>query len=180
MNCEQFENRILDYQDDHLSASEREAVQSHLASCPACQALAQQLQQLDATLTRTVRIPASPVNFRVRLHERIQAETVVLPEAQRAERRRQLQAEYEAGLAQFGRFVLPRQFVGSLGFAVLTGLIGWRLWLLLPGLANQFAESGLTSVNQALLTYCAAGVIFLGVGLAATLPQQFRKLRSAF
>lgn len=180
MNCEQFESRLLDYQDDHLSASEREVVQKHLASCPDCQALAQQLQQLDASLTRTVRIPTLPADFKTRLQQRIQVETVAMSEAQRAERKRQLQAEYEAGLAQFSHLALPRQFLGSLGFAVLAGLIGWRLWLLLPGLANQFAESGLTSVNQALLTYCAAGVIFLAVGLAATLPQQLRRIRSAF
>jgi hypothetical protein len=98
---------------------------------------------------------------------------------QRAERKRQMQAEYETTLARLDRGISLHQVLPSLGFAALIGLAGWRAWLALPRLASLLAELGWSSVNQSLLLSCAAGAIFLALGLAAMLPQQLRKLPRA-
>lgn len=180
MNCEEFESRILDYQDNQLNPGECGIVEEHLVSCPDCRTLAEQLQKLDATLARSARIPALPLDFKSRLRERIRSESVVIPEPQREERKRQLRIEYEARLVRLNRFALPRQVMGTLGVAVLAGLAGWQTWLALPRLANLLPETGLFGVDQVLFISCAVGAMFVAVGFAAAQPQRLSRIRSVF
>src|SRR5512141_2809812 len=98
MTCDEFENRFLAGFETELSADERAAGEQHLAACAACQTLARQLHQLDAALALKLKAPALPADFNQRLAKRIHAMTPVLSAAQRAERKRQLQAEYEVAL----------------------------------------------------------------------------------
>src|SRR6478672_8869465 len=100
MLCEEIENQILDYQENQLSSARREEVETHLAGCANCRIFAQQLRQLDEQLSARGKIPATSADFDRKLRERIQAVPAVLLEAQKTERKRQLQAEFEAGMAR--------------------------------------------------------------------------------
>src|SRR5271168_2553546 len=103
MSCEEIENRILDYQENQLPPAQRQEIEAHLATCPGCRTFGRQLQQLDGALSAGVKVPAISVDFDRRLRERIEAAPAALSEAQRTERKRQLQAEFEAGMARLGR-----------------------------------------------------------------------------
>lgn len=179
MTCDEFENRFLARQENQVSADERAAGEKHLAACAACQALARHLQQLDAALTIKVKAPALSGDFNQRLSKRIQAETTVLSETQRAERKGQLQAEYDAGLEQLRRTSL--RLTGLLEgprYVVLAALAGGFVWQFRPGLTNLLAAQGLSSSGQTLLLATAAGVVFLAIGLTTAFPRPFRQLWS--
>lgn len=179
MPCEEFENRISDYLENQLPAADRARVAAHLADCANCRAFARQLEQLDAQLSRTVKAPTLPASFKTRLQERIQT-TVVLSEAQRAERKRQLQAEYEAGLARLNRFSLPpRKLLEGLGYAGVIALASGLAWLFLPHLANLLAGPRLSSSNQSLLLSLVASAFFVALGLAEAFPRRMRRIWSA-
>jgi len=177
MTCDEFEKRILTDPENQLAACERAAAEEHLAACASCQALARQFQQLDAALTIQVKAPALSANFDQRLAKRIQAGTVVLSEAQRAERKRQLQVEFAHGLAQLNRHAwLPDGLLAGLGYALPVALAGWFAWQLLPRLAGFLNPSFLSRDNQNVLFALVAAVVFLAVGLIAAFPQRVRSL----
>lgn len=177
MTCEAFESRILDYQDHQLSPADRTVVESHLAACAGCRAFARRLQQLDAGLTRAITAPGLSADFEERLRRRIQAGAEVFSESRRAERKRQLQAEFEAGLAQLARRTLSiGRCMNTLGYAVVAGLAGWLAWqfaVSAPGLFGGTASGG---PGQSLLPPLLAGAVFLCIGLAAAFPRPFHRL----
>lgn len=179
MTCDEFENQFLAGPENLLSADQLTAGERHLADCAACRTLARQLQQLDAALTNSVKRPTLSADFNQRLTRRIQAAASVLSEAERAERKRQLQAEYEAGLTQFRRASLRlSDLLDGLPYLALAALAGWLIWQFLPGLMNLLAAQGLTGFSQNLVLATVAGVMFLAVGLAAAFPRSFRQLWS--
>jgi anti-sigma factor RsiW len=181
MACEEFENRLLDYQENHLPAGERETVEKHLAGCAECQAFVRQLQQLDAALLHTVKVPTLRADFSARLHQRIRAGTVMMSETRIAERKRQLQAEYEAGLAQIERW--PLRLASLLGYLRLATLIVLAIGLarqFMPQLANRFVGPALDELGGNPLLAAATGLIFLALCVAAAFPRQLRKLWPAF
>jgi anti-sigma factor RsiW len=176
MSCEEIENQILDYQDNQLSPARRQDVETHLAGCAGCRTFARQLSQLVATLSARVKVPALSLEFDPRLQARIQAAPTPLPEAQRAERKRQLQAEFEAGRVQINRQSFA---LGSLGkhltwpvLAILSGWLAWRVTLL----AHVSAQS-LRGLNPNLLPLLIASAVFLTVCHAKAFPQQRKLLR---
>jgi len=177
MDCEAIESRILDYLDQQLAAGDRALVETHLAGCPACRALARQLEQLDASLARSVKPPALSAGFDARLRQRLQNETKALSEVERAERKRQLQAEFEAGLAQLAghRFTVGG-LLNTLGYAALGGLVGGLLWQLLPRATTL--PSGLSSggAGPSLLPSFVASAVLLIISLAIAFPRQVRRL----
>ena len=176
MTCEQFENRFLLDSEYPPSAEERTAGEQHLAHCPGCQTLTRQLQQLDAALTIKITAPALSGDFKQRLAKRIQAVATVLPEAQRAELRRQLQAEYEAGMEHFRHAPLRLpDMLDGLPYVVLAALVGWLAWQFLPGLINVLSAQGLSGATQNLLLAVVAGAVFLGIGLTFALRQTSRQ-----
>jgi anti-sigma factor RsiW len=180
MACEELENQIADYLENQLPPTDRTRVAAHLAGCADCRAFARQLEQLDAALLRAVKPPPIPATFKARLHRRIQIEPAVLSEAQRAERKRQLQAEYEAGLARLGwRMPVFPLFMRNLGYAAVVVLAGCLTWLLPPQLATHLAGLGISGIDQSLLLLLVAGAIFVAIGLAAAFPRRFRKPRAA-
>lgn len=176
MACEQFENKIADYVENQLPQGDRSRIATHLAGCADCRAFAQQLEQLDARLARALKAPVLPESFKTNLQQRMQA-TAVLSEAQRAERKRQLQSDYEADLARLNRFPLPpRKLLEGLGSAGLIVLAGWLAWLFLPRLANLLAGPALGGINPSLLFSLVAATIFVTIGLAAAFPGQVKKI----
>jgi anti-sigma factor RsiW len=177
MTCDEFENRFLAGQENELSAHERAALEKHLTDCAACRTLARQLQRLDAALTIKIKAPELSANFQQRLAARIQAGPAVLPQAQREERKRQLLAEYEAGLAKLGRRPLPPGvLLEGLRYAFPVALAGWLAWQFMPGLVPLLASRGLSGSGQNLLLASAAALLFLAIGLAATYQRKFQQL----
>lgn len=179
MSCEEIENRIVDYQENQLSSAQREEVETHLAGCAGCQLFARQLQQLDATLSASVKVPALSADFDRRIRERIQAVPTALSEAERAERKRQLQAEFEAGMARIGRgsFALGN-LLKHLTWPVLGTVAGWLIWGFTLPLTVHLNAQTLGGLDPNLLPWLAASAVFLTVGLAEAFPRKWKILGS--
>jgi len=177
MLCEEIENRILDHQENQLSPAQREEVETHLARCADCRVFARRLQQLDAALSAGVKVPALSADFDRRLRERIQAAPVFVSEAQRAGRRRQLQAEFEAGMARIGRgsFAMGG-LLNHLSWPALAAVAGWLAWRLTPQLTAHLNTQSLGGLDPTLLPWLAASAVFLAVGLAEAFPRQWKFL----
>jgi hypothetical protein len=178
MSCEEIENRILDYQENQLSPAQRVEVETHFAGCAGCRMFARQLQQLDAALSARVKVPALSAGFGRRLQERMQVAPAVLSEAQRTERKRQLQAEFEAGRARivrgsFGLDKLVKQWTWP-ALAILAGWLAWRLTL--PLTVHLKAQS-LGGLDPNLLPWLAASAVFLTVVLAEAFPRRWKSPR---
>ena len=178
MLCEEIENRILDYQENQLSAAQRAEVETHLAGCPACREFARQLQQLDAALAARVKIPALSAGFDRQVRERIQAAPAALSEAQRAERKRQLQAEFEAGMARIvrGSFALGR-LLNYLAWPALAAVAGWLAWLLTTQWTAHLPAQSLSGLAPGTIPWLVASAVFLAVGLAQAFPRPWRFFR---
>lgn len=177
MLCEEVENRILDYQENQLSAAQRAEVETHLAGCPGCRRFARQLQQLDSTLSGSVKIPALSAGFDRRLRERIQSAPPVLSEAQRAERKRQLQAEFEAGMARISRgpFTLG-SLPNYLLWPALAAVAGWLAWRLATQIAAHLQAQSLGGLDPVIIPGSVAGAVLLAAGLAQAFPRRWRFL----
>jgi len=179
MSCEEIEHRILDYQENRLSPAQRAEVEIHLGGCAACRRLARQLRQLDAALSASVNVPALPADFEQRLRERMQAAPAALSEAGRAERRRQEQAEFDAGMARISRgsFSLD-SLLRHLTWPALAGVAGWLAWrITLQWTAHLNAQS-LGGLAPGLLPWLAASAVFLAVFLAEAFPRPWKRLWS--
>jgi anti-sigma factor RsiW len=175
MLCEEIENRILDFQENQLSAAQRAEVESHLAGCANCRLLAQRLHRLDATLRANVKVPALSADFEQRLWERVEAAPSALSEAQRAERKRQLEAEFEAGVARLhhGAFASGGlwQYLASPAVAALAGGIAWacaRQWTI------HFNPASVAGIPANLIPWLAASGIILVAGLVEILPRRWK------
>jgi anti-sigma factor RsiW len=178
MSCEEIENRILDYRDNQLPPAQRQEVETHLASCAHCRTFARQLQRLDAALSSGVKAPALSADFDRQLRERIEAAPAALSEAQRAQRKRQLQAEFEAGMARIGRggFALGG-FLNHLAWPALAAAAGAVVWLLTSLWAAHINPQSLGGFPPNALPWLAASTVFLVVGLAEAFPRQWKVLQ---
>jgi hypothetical protein len=98
-----------------------------------------------------------------------------LTEAQRAERKRQLQAEFEAGQARINRgwFALD-SLVKHLTWPALAVLAGWLVWRFTMPLAVHLKPQNLGGLDPNLLPWLAASAVFLVVSLAESFPRQWR------
>jgi len=175
MLCQEIERKILDYQENQLSPAERQAVESHLADCAHCQVFDHGLRELDAALARDVKFPAFSPDFDRRLRERIQAAPPVLSETERAERKRQLQAEFDAGMVRLARaeFALHR-LLNHLSRPLLLALTGCLVWRLTPPLMILLGTAGLSDRGQNLLSWVLMSAVFLAVGLAEAFPRRWK------
>ncbi len=141
MTCASIENRLSEYVENLLAPAERAEVEGHLASCPECRTLATELSALDAALRAQVQAPALSSNFTSRLNRVIAAEARLVPVAQREERRRALQSEFETSLATLRKHPLSLSGLIQLlswvsGSALVAGLT-WRYAPELAALAKQ-------------------------------------------
>jgi anti-sigma factor RsiW len=174
MDCPQFEERIFNL--DALPPGERETVQAHLAACEGCAALARELQGLDDFLASGLRAPRLSAAFEQRLRRRIHAISDPLSESLRAERKRQMQAEYDSLVARWGWLPASRNArMELLAWAVLAA---WAVWM-----ACRFVPRGVEIMGglrsgasvQSILLWSLLGALFLGIGLAPALV--FRRFR---
>jgi hypothetical protein len=179
MSCEEIENKILESQENQLSLAQRVEVETHLAGCAGCRIFARQLRQLDAALSASVKVPALSAEFDRRLQERIRVAPAALSEAQRAERERQLQAEFEAGQARIerGLFALD-SLLKHLAWPALAILAGWLTWHFTVPLTVHLNAQSLGGLDPNLLPWLAASTVFLAAGLAEAFPREWKFLGS--
>lgn len=180
MACEAFEQPILAYVDNQLPPAEHARVAAHLAGCAVCRTFARQLEQLDTQLARTLKPPTLSPAFNARLQQRIQS-TRVLGEVERLERKRQLQVEYETGLARLSPFHLPRRrLLPMFRLVTMIASVGWLSWQFLPQFVNLLGRLFQTGLNQNLAIAFAVSAIFVALGLAAAgFPRHLRRILSA-
>jgi len=175
MPCETFENQILDYLENQLTPAERAKVAAHLGGCAECRAFAQQLQRLDAQLTHAIKSPTLSSAFDAKLRQRLK--NAVLPEAKIAERKRQLQAEYEAGLAQLSLFPrLPRKLFELLGLAAALALACWVVWPMVLQSAFETTLAELSKSNRQLVLLSVASAAPIIIGLLLAFPALIKQL----
>jgi hypothetical protein len=160
MSCEEFELRILEQQENQLAPAQREEIETHLADCASCRMFARQLQRLDAALSANILSPVLSANFDQRLAARIRVGPTILSEAERVERKRVLQAEFEAGQARIGRGLMRHLVWPAL--AVVSGWLAWRLTL---DLTAHITAQSIGGLDPHLLPWLAASVVCLVVGL---------------
>jgi anti-sigma factor RsiW len=169
MACPEFENRIADYLEEQLPPSERLAVETHLAACAECRAFCAQLRELDATLARAVKAPALGTDFSARVWRRIEAEPAPGSAAERAERRRQAEAEFEARMARLRRPSLRLlALLDGAGYAALAGLLLCLWYSVAPSVASASSVAATMQGQQALTVAWVTGAVFvvLGIGVA--------------
>jgi len=175
MSCQEIENTILDYQDNQLSPARRQAVETHLARCAGCQAFVRHLQRLDAALSRGFKAPALSADFDRRLWERIQTAPPALSADQRAERKRQMQAEFDAGMARLVRGSFAwHSLLDHLTLPVLAAVAGCVAWRFTPQMRALLKVPSLGDLGQNLLSWLMVGAIFLAIGLAGAFPRPWK------
>jgi len=129
MTCAEYERQIAEWVDGRLAPADAQTVALHVAGCPGCGDFAASLRQLDDTLVRGVTRPQLTRGFEARLRARMEAEASGDLEAQRAERRRRLQAEYDATVTRMRRrvrsvtSVLDMLGLGLLSAGALTAAV---------------------------------------------------------
>jgi anti-sigma factor RsiW len=172
MTCQEIENRILDYLENQLLPAQRAEVETHLCGCAGCRTLARQFHQLDAALSASVKVPALSADFDRQLRERIQAAPVALSEAQRAERKRQLQDEFEAAMARIGRGSFDLEsLLKHLSWPALAIAAGGLAWCLTRQLTAHLNAQSLDGLAPNLLPWLAASAVFVAAGLAEAFPR---------
>ncbi len=174
MSCEELEPRILEYLDGALPAAEGARLEAHLADCASCQAFAARLGELDVTLSRAINAPDLSRDFRASLERRLKARRGPLAEPERAERKRALQAEFEAQVAGLeGRSRWALSLLDALGYVAATVLTYVAVSNFLP--AAQAPAAGWHLVFS-----CLAGGACLVVGLGIAFREHLRRLGLGF
>jgi anti-sigma factor RsiW len=121
----EWNDRLQEWLDGDLSASEAAALQAHMADCELCRARAEELRELDFNLANASPRLALDEAFDARLFARIDA----IDETQRAEARRRIEQELQQNLQALARgwrrallFIIPGAIAG---LALAFGLASW-------------------------------------------------------
>jgi anti-sigma factor RsiW len=125
-----WNDRLQDWLDGELDAAEQASFDTHLASCPRCQAHLAQLQEIDESLREAAPTATLDSAFDARLF----AEVDQIDEAQRAAARARVQAEIQSELQQ-----LTANWRQTLGI-IVPGIIA--------GIALAFALAGYFDTAQ--------------------------------
>src|SRR5262249_24569117 len=115
----QDEARLLEYLDAKLDPDHRKAVQEHLATCAHCHALSQQWRQLDSALTVALHHVSLSPAFASPRRRQIEADPPLLPAAERARKRLQLEADLQKLWREYQKGFLRAQvpaFLEYLGY----------------------------------------------------------------
>jgi anti-sigma factor RsiW len=173
MLCQEIETNLLDYHDNVLPPSQRAEVEAHLAGCADCRVFAQELRKLDAALSTVVKVPALSEDFDQLLYRRVQLSSP-LSGAALAERKRQLQAEFDADMARIARGSF---FLGSLlehlAWPTLIAAMAFLAWCI----ALRLNPQRLGGFDPKLFPWLAASGVFLVAGLVQAFPRQWKALR---
>lgn len=158
MPCSNFETAIMEYVENQLPEPQRTEVALHLSECTECRQFAQELQDLDLAFSREIKVPKLSAGFESRLAKRIQTERVAMSQAERAERKQQIEKEFRAGMQDLKRSIWALLFLDGIGLMVVGGVLGWLFW--------NFSKN-VAATNQAqstqLLAITAGACLTLGV-----------------
>ncbi len=178
MLCDDIADKILAWQEHQLSPNQRRAVEIHLAECAHCRAFADRLRQLDAAFAAQIVTPPLSADFDLRLWARIQAAPAGLSDVQRAERKQQLQAEFEAGIARLrrGAFAMGG-LLNYLTWPALAMVAGWLTWVITASLTARLSPQTLGGLDPQVLAWLAASLVCLTVGLAEIFRERLRIFR---
>jgi anti-sigma factor RsiW len=173
MTCHEIEISIPDYDENRLSPGDRQDVETHLGECANCRKFALQLRDLDAALATRLKVPELSAGFDRQVMAQIQRASGTLTPAQRAERKRELQAEFDAGAAGLLResFGLGN-LLDKLTWPVAAVVAGWLAWQLTALLTAQVTAQSIGGLSPSLLPWLAASAAFLAVNLAEAFPRQ--------
>jgi anti-sigma factor RsiW len=159
----EWNDRLQDWLDGDLSASEAAALQAHMTDCDLCRARAQELQELDRSLKSAAPRLELDAAFDARLFAQIDA----IDESKRAEARRRVEQELQRDLQALARgwrrallFIVP---------GVVAGIVlafGLSSWLndasVMQALVTESARLG--SGNSGLVHVIATAVLGAGLG----------------
>jgi len=165
MNCNQYQDRILEY--EQLTAGEQQSLDVHLRGCPLCREFAQQWHALDGALTQQLHAPMLSAGFDANLRQRITTNAAAARQGGLAERRQALDAEF-AAIRQRNRLRgWIHGLLDVLGYGVAGGMGGWVLATLLTRMSHARSVSpDLTEQQISIATALVGMVIFLGLTAA--------------
>jgi len=173
MTCNEFENQILEDFEVPFVVSRNSAVGEHLKTCSHCSDLARHWKQLDVELTEKLNVSTLPADFNQRLAKRIESTIMVDFAAQRADYKRQIQLEYETGMAQLIPFNWVREgLFAGFSYAWPVALAGWCGCHFLFHLIRILGSSSPDNIVHSLLFVLIWAGTVLAVGLFAAIPQR--------
>ena len=158
-----WNDRLQDWLDGDLSASEVAALQAHMADCAMCRARAEELRELDSNLANAAPRLALDAAFDAKLFAQIDA----IDETQRAEARRRIEQELQQNLQALARgwrrallFIIPGAIAG---LALAFGLASWLSDAsVMQQLVSESAKLGSSNSDQVHLI--ATTVLGAGLG----------------
>jgi anti-sigma factor RsiW len=157
-----WNDRLQDLLDGDVSAGERAAIESHLATCARCRSHHAQLKRLDANLTTQLAAPALDASFDCQVFARIEA----LDARARAQAQRQAERELQENLRLLARawrrglaFVLGGAVAGvALAFAIATWADAAGMPEKLLGFATGFGLENTDGLSAVVLAMLGAGI----------------------
>lgn len=159
----EWNDRLQDWLDGDLHTADAAALQAHMADCPLCRARADELQELDRSLTSAAPRLALDSAFDAKIFAQIDA----VDESQRAEARRRMEQELQQNLQALARgwrrsaLVIASGVVA--GVALAFGLTSWLSDAsLMQTLVTESAKIG--SGNPGYVHLIATAVLGAGVG----------------
>jgi anti-sigma factor RsiW len=170
MNCADFEERILDWCDNRLSAADRHVVETHVATCAACRQFWADHRMLDARLAAALPRPALSGDFKRQVLRRVDATATADTPALREQKRRTLEAEFRTGCQALRKNLLSvsnlLDLVGCGALAIAAGLF---LYHFAGDLSFIPAKStGAFFENPLVLASCIGGALALVWGWSLT------------
>lgn len=179
MACPEYEDLVLELLENQLPASQRRALETHLSMCEPCRAFHAAQARLDRALATSLRRPVLPPDFKRRTLQRIAVEAALLPPEVRAEKKRQMETEFESKSSQL-RKRLGLSFPGLLdllGYGVAAVLISYLLCSVLSSravLSVRWSSEHLPDVTMT--TAWATGAVCLVAGAAAAYKSRLARL----
>jgi len=170
------EQRLLEYLEGELPASENRALEEHLGVCGECQKLAEQWRQLDSDLQTQFSSRKLPREFAQRVWSVIESATTPGCHPTLSQQMSSPEAEWAAAWARHRRRFLWMQLPGALDVVGLTfaaavacGFVGWltmRLVRLAPPPAYLLTQQWVLPFGLGL----TALVLLAALGLSAKRP----------
>src|SRR5690349_21472186 len=173
-HSQDWDDRLQDWLDDELEATQRTAFEAHLHSCETCRSTLAALERLDTTL-----IEAWPrLQLNVAFDAHLFAQIDAIDERKRAEARRRLEREWQQqmqALSRNWRRTLTFLIAGmAAGIAVIFALLAW---FDRSGLTDMLVRQGAAELGHDSSGFLRIGITtLLGAGLGTLVAPWLAKL----
>ena len=180
MSCPQYENLIMAYEENSLSAIERGEVETHLARCDGCRSFWTDVKRLEARLAAPLARPALSASFSERLLRSFDTETVAASLARCEQSKRLIEAEYRAKSAELRRaslrLPLPR-LLDVFSYGVAAALLAFGLSSVASGFPDiTFQVGGGFTLQSTQVLLWGTGAIAAGWCVWQGLKDELRRL----